>query len=405
MNEVGRNKRSVLLLTLFYGRSVSFFLRMVIPPFIPFFLDEFGWDSFQIGLLASASLWSYAFTQLLWGMLVDRWGGEKSLVVGWVVMVVSTFIFALALNFEQFMIARFLFGFGAASVLVASTSIITETYRRSERGRAIGILSSSSSIGILIAGISIPWLLASNIQLLTFETWRATAIVITIPGVIALLVHLHMLSKPVKKVREQNLIDSSLQEVSKRSLLRDPRLYLMSIGMIGYIIGFTVTSTWIYAYLHHEYEMSMEFAGTIASLSIFIPGMISPFLSGWLSDRLGSRAKVSATGALFSAVIMFILASKTPLNMLVLSLVVLGFFALFHTPIFSLPNELWSSRVVGTALGFVNELAQISAALTPTITGYMLNVTGGSYEWVWFFGGVFYIMAAFSLLAVMEKPV
>jgi MFS family permease len=397
----GGTERGLPLLALFYGRTVSFLLRMAIPPFIPFFVEEFKWSSFEVGVLASAYLWSYALAQPFWGPVIDKWGGKKSLVVGWIITVVSSAAFALGSSLDQLVSVRLLFGIGAASVLVASVVIVEGIYGPEERGLPIGVLGSSSSIGTLLAGISVPWLLVSGVQLASLSTWRSVLMIITIPAVLALLMFVWVPSRPKRRM---TLAKVGIRNPthSKGEVVRDWRLYAMSVAMVGYLVGFTVVSTWIYIYLHQEYGLSNPEAGTVGALAIFAPGIFGPLLSGWLSDRLGVRARVAAAGALLSALSMFTLIFSLPLYLVVFVLVFYGTFSLFHTPVFQLPAETWSVQVSGTALSVIAGFAQVGAAITPVVSGYLLSQTG-SYDVIWLMGSVTYVGAAATLLAIREK--
>lgn len=398
-----KNGKLPTLFSLFYGRTVLFLLRTAIPPFIPFLMARFGWDTFQVGLLASAYLWSYAFAQVPWGLAVDKWGGKKSLALGWAITIVASLAFALGSNLEQLIFTRLLFGVGAASVLVASTVIIAEVYPKDEMGSAMGVISASSSIGILVAGVAIPWLLVASIQLPALETWRTICVVITIPAVLA-LVTLAPIPDMSHKTRHTPTVNASPSQTtwSKREVMRDPKLYLMSVAMLGYIGGYTIASTWIYAYLQEQYGLPIELVGTLASLAIFVPAIPGALISGWLSDRFRSRVKVAAAGALLAGAALFLLIFKLPLHFVILALIVYGAFALFHTPIFSMPAETWSVEVSGIAISIITGISQFGAAITPALSGYLLLHTN-NYEPVWIFGGAVYLGASIALILTREK--
>jgi ACS family D-galactonate transporter-like MFS transporter len=388
---------------LFYGRTTLFMLRMAIPPFIPFMMEKFGWNSFELGLLASAYVWSYAFAQVPWGIAVDRWGGKKSLITGWTILVAASLAFALGSSLAQLMIARLIFGVGAASVLVASTVIIAEIYPKGEIGVAMGVIGSSSSIGTLLAGIAIPWLLAIGIQLLSLETWRAVCVAITLPAVLALFTLVWLPNKSNRILPAASMLPrrSQLSRL-KREALRDPRLYLLSIAMLGYVGGFTISSTWIYVYMQQEYGLPLVLVGMIASFAVFVPAIPGALLSGWLSDYFNTRAKIAAAGAMLAGVSLFLLVFKLPLYVASLVLISYGTFALFHTPIFSMPAEIWAIEVSGTAFSIIAAISQIGAAAAPALTGFLLTQTN-DYDLIWTLGSAAYFCSAIALLSTKER--
>ena len=396
------NGRLATLLILFFGRTESYVLRMAIPPLIPILMEQFEWNSYQVGLLASAYLWTYAFAQVPWGAAVDRWGGKKSLTLGWLITLIGSLAFAMGTNLEQLVLSRLLFGVGAASILVASTVMVSEIYSRQERGRAMGVISASSSVGTLLAGLIIPWLFATSLQLPNLDVWRSVAVVVTLPAILAAfsLSKTHGISRT--KPNGSTTIVETPPTFSKRSLLKDSRLYLMSAALIGYVAGSDIPATWIYVYLQQEYRLSGTLAGSIGSLSLFVPAIISPLLSGWLSDHFGVRARVAAIGAVFASASVTLLAFRLPLHITVLALIVYGTFTLFLTPIFSMPAEVWSIEVAGTALSIAVGFSQVAAAILPIASGYLLTRTG-NFGVIWLLGSCIYLVAAIALLLIPEK--
>lgn len=395
----------ILALTGFsYVRFMLFVFRSSIPPLVPYFVRTFHWTPVQVGLLVSAYLWTFSGLQIPWGMIVDRIGSTKSLIVGWLLVLVSSVAFPFGKSFNELVLYRLLFGIGAASVFVSLVVIVTEIFPIDARGRAIGVLQGASSLGIIASGAILPWLVSIDFHLLSLETWRTAYLMLGFPAVIA-FVFLVAFEKSHNRRNADRRIEKLPQglEVSGRraEAFHDIRLYLVGAGFAGFLASYTIISTWIFAYLNGEYHLSDPVAGVLGALTISLPAIFSPSASGWLSDRLRSRSRVALVGSLAAALSVILIALKMSLELTVLVLFVYGVFSVFHTPLLALPAELWSEHKSGTPVSVLIAIAQFAAAMSPIIGGFVLSLTA-SYAMLWMCAVGAQLIGALALFFVKE---
>jgi len=102
--------------------------------------------------------YTLVFAALLftWGVLGDRYGRKKVLVIGLLLFGLASALSAFASDPMQLIIARGLMGIGGASVLPVTLAIITVVFPPHERGRAIGLwaaaVGGAVAIGPLLGG-------------------------------------------------------------------------------------------------------------------------------------------------------------------------------------------------------------------------------------------------------------
>ena len=123
--------RSLALWTLLAcGTGMYFFAniqRVAIPGAIFNQLQaEFDASASAITGLGSSFMYIYAVNQLLIGMLIDRYGGIRTIMVGGVVFCLGCFAFPLAHTLPMLYIGRILTGFGASAIYL---SLIKEIMR------------------------------------------------------------------------------------------------------------------------------------------------------------------------------------------------------------------------------------------------------------------------------------
>jgi MFS family permease len=121
----------------------------------PLYLSEVGnLNVAQIGLLNSA--WGVAtiLSSFLAGWLIDRRGERQVIISGFVVEALGLFIFLQAGDFLGFLVAMFIFGLGAGSLMPAYQSLISKAVPEKRRGLAYGLFGTS--LGVL--SLPFPWI-------------------------------------------------------------------------------------------------------------------------------------------------------------------------------------------------------------------------------------------------------
>lgn len=87
---------------------------------------------------------------LLGGTIGDRYGRKRTLAAGMVVFGIGSVGAALSASSESLIAMRGVQGVGAAFVLPATLSIITDVFPRAERARAIAVWTAVGSLGIVV---------------------------------------------------------------------------------------------------------------------------------------------------------------------------------------------------------------------------------------------------------------
>jgi sugar phosphate permease len=128
----------------------------------PVLRDEYALSLTQIGALLSAA-WLGAFATLFpWGLLADRVGERRVLVVGLAGAALFLTAAAFAPSCEALFVLLALAGASGASVNSASGRAVMFWFARSERGLALGIRQTAIPLGGLVVAVVLPRLAAET---------------------------------------------------------------------------------------------------------------------------------------------------------------------------------------------------------------------------------------------------
>jgi EmrB/QacA subfamily drug resistance transporter len=116
----------------------------------------------------------FAGLLLIAGSVGDRFGRKRVLLAGLIIFAFGSAYSAFSDSVTTLISARAIMGVGAACIMPATLSIITDVFREpSEQARAIGIWSGTTGLGIAIGPIAGGWLLS--------HFWWGSVFLINVP--------------------------------------------------------------------------------------------------------------------------------------------------------------------------------------------------------------------------------
>ena len=362
---------------------------------VPALIAVWHITSAEAGLLATSALVISAFGGWIAGMLADRVGRARLLMIMVAWFAFFTFLSGFTQNFEQLLIVRGLQGLGFGGEWAAGSVLIGEVIRASDRGKAVGTVQSAWAWGWAAAAI-----LATIIfQVLPQEiAWRALFFVGILPALLVFYIR--------AKVPEPKVFKEAVGSAARRSTFDIFRGDLLPTTILGAVLatgaqgGYYAITTFLPTFLRTQRHLTV--LGTGGYLAVIIVGSWLGYItSAYLSDAIGRRKNffIFAIGSLLIAVAY----TQTEISdslMLVLGFP-LGFFAsgIFSGlgPVFT---ELFPTSVRGAGQGFCYNFGRGIAAFFPTLVGMLsASVTLGTAI------GIFAAMAyAIVILAAVVLP-
>jgi sugar phosphate permease len=337
---------------------------------------ELGLSASQMGLLLSAFSFSYAFSQLPMGALLDRFGARLMLGVGMLVWSIAQLFGGFIQTLQQFLVARIVLGIGEAPQFPAGAKVVSEWYSLRERGRPTGIFTTSSTIGPALA----PPILTG--LLLAFG-WRWMFIVMGVMGIaVAIAWYLVYRNRGEVVLGPDELTHLTEEEPHARAerrmtgaewrgLFASRTTWGMIFGFMGVIYMVWLYLTWLPAYLEHERHLSIAKTGWIVSIP-YLFGTLGMLSSGFVADGLMARG------------IAPIRSRKWPIC------TGLIFAAVFTVPAAYTPNITMAIVYLSLAMYFVNMASGAAWALVSVAAPRHLVASLGSIQnFGGYFGGSF----------------
>ncbi|MGA0609172.1 MFS transporter [Caldimonas sp. KR1-144] len=354
--------------------------------------------------IASISL-AFAFGQLWWGLtqpiaglVADRVGAGRVLLAGVILVALGTamvpFMTSTAgLIFAIGVLAAGGAGMAGPSVLMAATTRLIEP---AKRGMATGIVNAGGSFGqFLFAPIAqgvtaaAGWVAA--LQVLAFSTLLA------LPAAWVLRGNSNALAAAGGAPREK--VGTMI-----RRAVADPSYRLLCAGFFvcGFHVAFIATHLpGVVAACQLPPEVG---AWSLAVIGLF--NIAGSFAMGWAIGFQGGRWRMKSLLALVYAtravaVLLFLLAPKTPTTMLVFAAVI-GFTYLSTVPpTAGLVARFFGPANMATLFGIVMLAHQLGGFLGAWLGGKAFEWTG-SYDWMWYADIVLAVGAALVHLPIRE---
>ena len=288
----------------------------VISGAVPFIRDYFGLDSasgsLELGWAVSCLGWGAMAGNLAAGMLSDRLGRKRLLLLTSLLFLASALTAALSNNFVVFVAARICGGLGVGAALLTAPVYIAEIAPARIRGSLVSLNQLMIVIGISISFFSNYFLLSLGEQ-----SWRWMLGVQAIPAGVYFLLLLLVPESPrwlLSKSREQSaravlvmvhgaaaaereLLDirSSLGQQTRRFAVRELLTgRLRKVMIFGLGIAFFQQATGINAIFYYLPTIFAHAGGELSSAfgqSIFV-GLVNvgmTIVAIWLIDRLGRK--------------------------------------------------------------------------------------------------------------------
>lgn len=248
--------------------------------------EKIGLSEPRKGGLWTAFTLGYMLASPFVGYFADRTRRTVLFSVCIFIWSLATFGSGLAKSYAPLFAMRLLTGVGEAGCLIVGPSLLSDYFRRENRGKMLSLFFLGMPLGS-VAGFAVGTPIADE------YSWRAAFFLAGTPGLVLATLML-LLPEPPRGATEET---ADLSRSATRLLgPRDYRELLMN-GALAFIILGQAAATFAFSPMVHfgidfldtAKGMSFRTAGPIMGVLILASGLIGNFLAGWLGDRASRR--------------------------------------------------------------------------------------------------------------------
>jgi MFS family permease len=335
------------------------------------------------GYATTAMILGWATGGIFFGMMSDKWGRVKTMMVTLIVYSGFTGICGLAQGWVDFTIYRFLTGLGVGGMFGAATTLVAESVPGHFRPVALGTLQALSAVGNILGS-----LISLRIQpgaadvFGGYAGWRTLFFVGILPAILIVPMMLFLREPEAwKRAKAEAAEGRATRTVgSPLDLFRSPRwrknsLVGLALGLSGMVglwgIGFfspELISTALEGAPQSTIDTVRGYGTALQDAGAFVGMFAFTVVASVLSRRL-AFALAFIAGLVTTA---FVFQSLNSASDAYWMLPMMGFaqLALFAGYSIYFP-ELFPTRLRGTGVGFCYNTVRYLAAPAPILLGYL----------------------------------
>lgn len=372
---------------------------------------EFGYSRADVGKIITAAFLCYACGLILNGLLTDKWGGKRAMLIGAAGTIAMNIAFGAA-SFAGmlglFVAIRGIDGYMQSFGAPGMVKINAAWFQHRERGRFSGIFGFMINLGrfgifnlgpALLAGFTVLWLIHVPPLHWRWLFWAPSLICAVVAVCMALLVK----ETPEEAGYTGVIPDDTGPESGPpnagllfiiKTIFSNPVVWVTAAAYACTGAVRQAVDQWFPRYMQELYHVDMKSA-QFQFLAFLIPFVASAgsLLAGYVSDLWfkGRRAPVAGILYFCETAIILLAAQFHSAWAAILFLVLISFTANSTHSILgsAAPMDIGGRRMAGLALGVIDSFQYFGGSLAGYFLGRFLDKTLGSY---------FYFMAPFGVI-------
>jgi MFS family permease len=338
----------------------------IISPVLPQYALSFSIPVALIGWAISAFALARMFMDIPAGFLADRFGRKGNMIVGLILIALSSVGAGIANSYHWLILARIVEGIGSALYVTSATTWVAQVSAGESRGRYMslysGLIFAGAAFGPTIGGYS-----AVHFGLRApFYIYAAFALL----GLVTTI----FLKEPTDSLSAKHS-EIRLKDVPS-VLLNGPFLLVNCSVFALFFLRIGVRSTLIPLYASLNLGLSEDKIGLVLTVAAVATSLIT-FPSGWLSDKIG-RKKPIMSCLFLSAIAVLLIPLQTSLGGLLGIMAFYGLATGLQGSIAAWPADIAPKDKLGTFMGVYRVIGDIGMVLGPITVTYVADYTGHS---------------------------
>lgn len=318
----------------------------------------------QLAFIGAFYFYAYAPSQLLSGVLIDRYGVRRILIIASTILTIASFVFSITNTLYIAYISRFFIGLGSAFAFVSCLKIGSQWLATRSFPLVIGLTNLSGTIGALFAGAPLTYFVITL-------GWREALMQLTLAGLfITILLFLFLRDKKTAKPTTSPPLFKGLLLV-----IKNPQSWF--IAFYGALLVMPIAALpemWGVEYLEIAYGYPPQQAAAITH-TVFIGTALGGPLIGWLMRDIIEETDFMMLSTLGALILLSIFLYWAQLSQIQLHLILFFYGILTANMLlcFDFICRIHPSWAQGAAIGFVNMIIMALGGLGQNVVGWILS--------------------------------
>jgi predicted MFS family arabinose efflux permease len=368
MPSINREKSGLLVfVTLSILYFFSIFHRVGTASIATNLVTDFNTDNSVLGLMSGMYFYSYAAAQIPAGILLDKIGTRKTLLILGLIASSGNLIFSLSLTVPILTLGRGLIGFGVGGFYVSALKALAVDYNPKKYATLTGLLTSLGNIGAIAA--------SSPLALLTLAlNWReAFLIIFLLMFIFVIFAWFVIKDNEDNSFRSKRSIRNDFGKIFSNTQLL--KIVLVPFFVYGVFVSFQ--GLWAGPFLMNVYGMSKATA-SFFFMFISIAFVFAFPLAGIISDKIKRKKPILLIGILLSLLFwltMSIFGGVLNSSQLLGLLIFLGFSYGITCIFLTIPATLFPLEISGSAIASLNIFNFIGGGFFQFLMGFIIDQT------------------------------
>ncbi|MFA2842508.1 MFS transporter [Bacillus paranthracis] len=346
---------------------VAFFVgldSLLVAPLLPVITETISIPDGSGGLLITIYALCYGITAPVFGMMSDRVGRKRMIIIGFIIFSISTFCTGLAKNFEILLLFRGLTGLSGAMIMPSVFALVGDKVTYESRGKAMGTIMGAM-IGSTVIGVPIGAFLSE------IGNWQWTFYSI---GLLTLFLTL-LINHILRNEKEREDVHVSLTETVDAPLK-------MTVVNISVLFALLATFLWtiglhgMFSYIGVYYENNFGISVGKIGIVIFLAGVGSVagnILGGKLADKIGKKSVIVIASIVSSiSVMLFSLSTENLVIAIIVHIIWSLFIGFGQASLTALISEL-KPAVRGTVMALNSSAMYIGMTIASGVASLAIS--------------------------------
>ncbi|MBN1903203.1 YbfB/YjiJ family MFS transporter [Candidatus Sumerlaeota bacterium] len=342
----------------------------------------------EAGGLATGNFIGYLCLALIGGFLSSHFSPRRVISLSLLVVGLMMVLTATSRGFMSALIWRAITGIGSGGSNVPAMGLLAAWFAAKRRGISTGIAVAGSSLGLILTGPLVPWLLDFFGESGWRNAWVALGGIVLVISIINWIFLKDRPQKigllPVGSEEDKNNdklsggeeeTASDLKKASWRDVYGSKAVWHLALIYVTFGFSYIIYLTFFAKYIAVELGMGEAKAGTYWQIIGWL-SVSCGIIWGWFSDIAGRKYGLAVVSLLQGSSYLIFAVWRTPTGLL-LSVILFGITAWSIPAIMAAAcGDQLGSRMAPAALGFITLFFGMGQALGPWMAGRIADMKG-----------------------------